>query len=107
MNDQVNEQTTAYLSITFRDKTGAVQAPVSVSYRIDDVSSGRAVREDTEVAPNGTVEIVLTPSDNTMIDPLLPREQRRVTIVARYGNDDGIRSHFVYLVNNLPGVPNV
>lgn len=107
MNDQVNEQTTAYLSITFRDKAGAVQAPVSVSYRIDDVGSGHSIREETEVAPNGTVEIVLTPSDNSMVNVLLPREQRRVTVVARYGNDDGIRSHFVYLVNNLPGVPNV
>ena len=47
--ERVNEKSTAYLAVTFRDKAGTAQAPVTASYRIDDVTTGQQVRDDTDI----------------------------------------------------------
>lgn len=103
--EQVNEQSTAYLAVTFRDKAGAAQAPSSASYCIDDVASGQEVRGDTVIsAPGSTVEITLSPADNTLRNEAAAYEKRRVTVTALYGADDAVRSEYVYRVINLAGV---
>jgi len=102
---RVNEKSTAYLTITFRDKVGAAQAPTSAKYRIDDITSGQTVRGDTDIlAPGSTVELVLTVADNTMKNAGAPHEQRRVTIEAGYGDGDAVTAEYVYEVLNLTGV---
>ncbi len=103
--ERVNERSTAYLAVTFRDKAGTAQAPASAKYRIDDVTSGQAVRADTDIsAPDSTVELTLTVVDNTMKNGAAATEQRRVTVVAEYGAGDAVRSEYVYEVVNLAGV---
>ena len=103
--ERVNEKSTAYLSVTFRDKAGAAQAPASAKYHIDDVASGQPVLGDTEIStPGSTVELVLTVADNTRRNAGAPREQRRVTIEAQYGEGDAVTAEYVYEVANLAGV---
>ena len=51
---RVNEKSTAYLTVTFRDKAGAAQAPASAKYRIDDVTTGQLVRGDTDISSPGS-----------------------------------------------------
>ena len=102
---RVNEKSTAYLTVTFRDKAGAAQAPAAANYRIDDLTSGQQVREETEIAsPTSTVELTLTVTDNTLLNPLAATEQRRVTVVGEYGAGDAVRSEYIYEVVNLAGV---
>lgn len=103
--ERVNEKSTAYLTITFRDKAGAAQAPTTASYRIDDVTSGQPVRDDTDIdAPGSTVELTLTVDDNALKNAYAAAEQRRVTVVAEYGAGDAVRAEYIYEVANLAGV---
>jgi len=103
--ERVNEKSTAYLTVTFRDKAGAAQAPATATYRIDDVATGQPVRSDTDISePGSTVELTLTVADNTLKNPIAAAEQRRVTVTGEYGNGDAVRSEYVYEVVNLAGV---
>ena len=103
--ERVNEKSTAYLTVTFRDKAGAAQAPATATYRIDDVATGQPVRSDTDIsAPDSTVELTLTVTDNTLKNPIAAAEQRRVTVTAEYGSGDAVRSEYIYEVINLAGV---
>jgi hypothetical protein len=103
---QVNERSTAWLTVTFRDKTGAAQAPTSATYRIHDAGSGALVREAVLSAPGSTVEIVLTDEDNALRNPAAGYEKRRVTVEAQFGQGDAVTAEFVYQVLNLAGVTN-
>lgn len=106
--EQVNERSTAYLTVTFRDKAGAAQAPASATYRIDDVGSGQPVRGDTAItAPGSTVEIVLTDEDNAIRNAAASYERRRVTVTAEYGAGEAVRAEYAYRVINLLGVQSV
>lgn len=102
--EQVNERSTAYLTVTFRDKAGAVAAPSTVTYSIHDVQSGAAIRAATPVSAGGSVEIVLTPADNAILSANSEKELRRVTIEATYGAEDAVRAQFLYYVKNLRAV---
>ena len=103
--ERVNEKSTAYLTVTFRDRAGAAQAPATAKYRIDDVATGQSVRSDTDIsAPDSTVELTLTVTDNTLKNPIAAAEQRRVTVTAEYGSGDAVRSEYIYEVINLAGV---
>lgn len=104
--DAVNERSTAYLTVTFRDKAGAAQAPASASYHIDDVGSGLEVRGHTPLTAAATAEITLTPADNALRNQAASYEERRVTVEAEYGAGDAVRAEFRYRVINLAGVGN-
>lgn len=101
---QVNEQSTAYLSVSFLDKGGATQAPSAIVYRVDDEGTRTQIRGDTAVTPAATVEIALTPTDNAMLSPSLAVERHVVTVIGRYGDDDQVTAQFVYEVLNLQAV---
>lgn len=102
---QVNERSTAYLTVTTRDKTGAAQSPSTLEYRIDDVFSGASILGNTAVnAPGSPVELTLQPAHNRILDAGRAVERRRVTITATYGLEDQVCAEYVYEVVNLGGV---
>lgn len=101
----VNENSTAWLSLSLKDRAGEpAQPPQSVIYRIDCLTSGAVIREDTAVTPAGEIELVLTPADNRVIDTSRGSERRRVTVVAAYGEGDQVTGAYDYEVRNLTGV---
>lgn len=102
---QVNERSTAYLSVGFLDKTGAPQQPSSITYRIDDEATRTAIRDVTAVgAPAATIELTLTPADNAILSPSLAVERHVVTVIGIYGADDQVTAQYVYEVVNLQAV---
>lgn len=100
----VNEGTTAYLAVAFKDKAGAPATPTAVEYRIDCLTSSRSVRSLTTVAAAASIEITLEPIDNLIFDASSTIERRRVTVVARYGagSTDQVTGEHDYDVRNLP-----
>lgn len=102
--EQVNERSTAYLTVTFKDKAGAAQQPTAASYRIDDVATGTEIRGDTALTPGTSIEIILTPADNAIVSPRLPVERHVVTVTGTYGASDAVRSQYAYEVVNLQAV---
>lgn len=101
--NQINEKTTGYVTVTFRDKAGVAVMPTSVSYRIDCMTTGQQVRNWTPIAPGPSVEIVLTPADTSILVDANTHEQRRITTVATYGpgNDDQCTDEVDFQVFNL------
>lgn len=101
--ERVNEQSTAYLTCTFRDKAGQTQQPTAITYRVDDVFSGAQVVGDTIVIPGASIEITLPPAANAILGTL-GNERRRVTVTATYGEADAVRAEHIYEVVNLGAV---
>lgn len=103
--ERVNEQSTAYLTVSFRDKAGTLATPTTISYRIDNIETGQEIRDDTAVTPAASsVEITLTPADNTLADPNRQYAHHRITVVATYGASDAVRAEYAYKVMNLQKV---
>lgn len=102
---QINEKSTGYLTVTFRDKTGTAEQPSSATYSIADVDSGTEVRGSTALSPSaGVVTITLNKGDNTLVDGTKQKERRRVVVSAVYGNNDELHHAYLYDVINVPGV---
>lgn len=97
----IDEETSAYLTVTFKDKDGQQQAPSSASYRIDCLTNDQEVRTDTSLTPAAQIEIHLEPTDNAIINQDNQTETRLVTIKASYGASDGINASYKYNVRNL------
>ena len=102
MLQTVNERTTAYLSISFRDDAGVLATPSAVSYRVDCLTTAQSVRGSTSVSPASQVKITLTAGDNAIKTYTNKSEVRRVTVVATYGSTaDQLTLQYDYTVNNL------
>jgi len=96
----VNEGSTAYLTVSPKDKAGAAAAPISATYEIVDVRTGTTVRTSTSISPGASMEITLAPEDNVMLSTAT-YDVRRVLLVANYGVSDVLRDQFTYRVRNL------
>jgi len=103
--DRVPEATTAYLTLTFLNKLGVPDQPNTASYTIHDRKSKGEIRAVTPLVPGTSIEIVLTPTDNALVDQTAEREFRVVTTHAEYGAEDALNGRFVYEVVNLDQWP--
>ncbi len=100
----VNEESTSYLTVDFKDKADALEAPASVSYRIDCLTSGQEIQGDTSITPLASVEIEIDPALNAIQDANNAREWRRVTVTATYGPNDQINDQFDFYLRNMSGI---
>lgn len=104
--ETVKEQSTAYVTATFKDKAGASAAPTSARYRIDCVTTGTMVRDWTTIAsPAAAQEITLTPSDTAIQTSSNATETKRITVEATYGAGDQVVDEYDVLVANLSNYP--
>lgn len=98
----MREKSTAYLTVTFKDKNGAPATPTLVSYRVDCATTGASIRPPTDVPPASQVEITLTADENAILNDGNAVEVRCVTVVATYGADsDRLSEQFEYRIDNL------
>lgn len=102
--DIVNEGSTAYLSVSFKDKAGALATPASLTYSLRCLTTGAVLRDAVPLTASSQVEITLTPADNTLQNPGNLYETRLLTIVAGYGASDALQDQYEYLVKNLAGL---
>ena len=98
---RVNEESTAFLGVSFYDKNDELTTPTSVTYRVDCLTNNSELRDWTGVAPQSQIEITLDTSDNVIIDQGNFTEIRLVTIEAYYGVADKLTTTYQYLVKNL------
>jgi hypothetical protein len=98
----INEQSTAYLTITFKDENGDASQPSSSTYQIHDEASGTEIQSETALSPTaGVATLTLTPAFNTIINSDLPWETRIVTIHGEYAGGQQINEICRYRVKNL------
>ena len=103
--DIINQDSSGYLTVTPKNKSGAAEAPDSMSYRIDCLTSAKVVRADTALVAASVVEIHLTPTDNAIQNEANEFEAKLVTVTCTYGASDGVKSQYSYEVRNLTKVP--
>jgi len=102
----VNEGTSSWLTVTFKDKAGVLAAPSTLTYRIDCMTTGAAILAETTLAgPGSSVELHIPDELNAIQSPANALEYRRVTVVAVYGGGDQITSFYDYIITNLSFVP--
>jgi len=101
IRQSVNEGSTAYLEVDFLDKDDAAATPSAVTYRIDCLTTGAAVRASTSLTAGSSIEITMTPADNAIQDQANDYERRLVTVEATYGASDSVNSEHEYVVRNL------
>jgi len=97
----VNEESSAFLTVTFYDKNDLPTTPTSVQYHLHCLTNNQEVRTWTALSPASTIEIGLDANDNAIIDQWNHTELRIVTIEAYYGVSDKLTTTFKYLVINL------
>ena len=100
----VKEGSTAYVTVTFKDKAGVSAAPSTLNYSLHCLTTGAVLRNAVTLTPGASVEIVLTPVDNAMQIAANLRETRRITIKAGYGASDAVNDQYDYEVANLSQV---
>lgn len=98
---EVNDKSTAYVTVSFTDKDGAAASPSAVSYRVDCATTLAALVPDTSATPGASVEITVPASANAMQDPTNDFETKLVTVTATYGAGEQITGAFRYRVRNL------
>ena len=97
----VNEESSAFLTVTFYDKNDIETTPSSVQYNLHCLTNNVEVRTWTGLSPASEIEIGLDADDNAIIDQWNHTELRLVTIEAYYGVSDKLTTVFKYLVKNL------
>ncbi len=99
--ESINEQTTAYLTVTMLDKNEAEADPNSATYAVHDKDAGTQIIAPTAIAASGSQELTMTPAINTILDEDNLEETRVVTIEAVYGASDHLTDAYEYKVKNL------
>jgi len=99
---EVNELSSAILELTFTDENDQPVAPLSLTFRVDDVfTQTNYILNQTIVPSSPTVSLFINPSWNDIRDQNNETEYRRLTIdfivsSARVGT-----SEFLWAVRNL------
>ena len=101
---KINERSTAYVQNSCYNAQDQLEAPVSMVYRIDCLTTGEVIRADTVLASSAQVSVTLTPEDTRIINYHNMQERRRITFIAGYGANDGLNDTIDFIVKNLRAV---
>lgn len=99
--ENINEKSSATLTITFKDSSNNLVTPVSGTYQIDAVPGG-SIRTPTSFTPvSSTYDILLTPDDNKILNTTKTKEVHMVTVTVDLGGGDQSTAIYRYYVTNF------
>ena len=100
---QIAERSTCWINATFKDTAGAAAVPTEIWYSVYCSTNKQVVRAETQVSPDSSVSIRITPSDNAILSDSNEQEVRTVVVRAVFGGpDDQIVREFKYWVGKVP-----
>jgi hypothetical protein len=104
----VNEGSSNIFKIKLYDYSGRIIAPVSLQYRITDITNGRIVKPWTTLPPLGKSEVQIDASDNYAYSSRRHRrfERRVITVQADAGESTQITNEIEYWIRDLVGITN-
>ena len=98
--DELVAGSTGTLTVALHDPAGEPIAPDSLSYRIDCLSTGEAVRGDTPIGvPAASNAIAIEASDTALRDPANVEEMRKVTVTANFAGGEILLSAYLFKVS--------
>lgn len=98
---KINERTTGYVQTSLYNAQDQLEAPVSLTYRIDCLTTGEAIKADTALPVSSVVSVTLSPEDTRIINQRNTQEKRRITFRAGYGASDELNDTVDFIVKNL------
>jgi hypothetical protein len=103
--DITNEGTSAFVTVTFYDKSGVPEDPSASTYEVHDEDTGTELVAAAALTPvSGVVEVELSGAAVDMHDATKPRETHVLTIKATHGGGQSMNAAFRYRVRNLAHV---
>lgn len=100
----IAEKSATILTLNFVDGQGVASAPDAVTYQVDCMTTGTALRAPQALIPAASIDVTLTAADNTLVNQSNVRELRRVTVQATYASGEAVNTQVDYLVRNYSGV---
>lgn len=99
---EVNENTSAFMTIVPKNTSGVAATPDSMSYRIDCETTGTAIKAETSLTPGTSVAVTVTPTENRIITSSNVEEIRCLTVKCVYTTStDEIQEQLRWRVKNL------
>lgn len=100
IKNTINESSSAFITITFKDQTGAGVTPTSAAYRLD--NAGVQVKGWEAFTPSSSSHIIeITGAENAILNPELAQEIMTVTVRWTYGTGSSGTESFEYVIKNL------
>jgi len=105
-NTIVNEETTFTVTAYFRTRASkAASTPTTIHYKIDDLQSRQTITDWTAVStPAGNNDIVITSTENEIIDGAHLYEKKQILIKIDSGLSTQVIAAKTWRVNNLEGI---
>ncbi len=100
----VNEQTTPEIDFVCYDADGVEATPATLSYRIDNITSGTEILTDTSITAVSSGTLELTVSDTTLVSQDSDTELFLVTMTATYSGSKQHIETYQYEVRNLRAI---
>ena len=100
IKNTINEGSSAFLTITFKDQTGTGVTPTTAAYRLD--NAGAQVKDWESFTPSSSSYIIeITGAENAILNPELATETMTVTVRWTYGTGSSGTESFEYVIKNL------
>lgn len=101
-----NEGASFVATAVFRDReTAAADAPSTVKYRVDCLSTGREITGWTNASAAASVSISVTSTHNAILDGSNEYEIKQMTVIGDYGAADQSVGVVQWRVTNIYGSP--
>ena len=97
----INENSTAYLTVTFRDINDVIVTPTTVTWKAHDKLTGTILQATTGVYAASPLLIVIPYTVNALLDANHRTETRIITVEAVYDDVQHINAQYEYAVQNL------
>lgn len=96
----VKEGSSSFLTISFYDQDGVLEAPSSATYQVNDEESETVMLAETALPAGSSVEVEMTPAINTIVDDGKEVETRVITVRATIGSEKA-NEEYKYKLKNL------
>lgn len=99
----VKERSSHVVTAYFRSSADAAEAPTTIHYRIDDLSTKTEVLDWTSVSAAASAAITITSAQNQIYNNAHRFERRQITVAADKDTTTETRDTAHWLVENIPG----
>ena len=100
----VDEATTPVFAVAFTDENDDPVTPLAAWWRLEDVSSGDLITDDTIITTLSTsVDITLSEFETTIMDKTQFFETKRLKVEWNFGSGKAGRTEFLFRVKNMRG----
>jgi len=99
-NPNIKEKSSIGVTAYFRNGEAA-EAPATVHYRIDNITTNTIITDWTSVSAASSVSIAVKSSENRIVANGNSRERRQITVAANKGLDTETRDTAEWFIDNI------